>query len=613
MKRSLLLFLSCSILSTLQAQFAFSDQSNLLLHTTVSQIPIAITDVNGDNLDDIVRLHNGSDLYVDYQNIDGSYTAYVYGNAHPYSFCLIPGDVDNDDDSELVVGGNFNECSIFEANGTANYTASLLPEGENILTQAASFADVDGDGFLDLFMCHDVAPNYLWMNDGYGNFTHSGNTIIDFELYGPMDEPNSGNYGSVWTDFDRDGDLDFYISKCRAGVNDPSDPRRINQLWENDGNGNYSETAATYGLNSGWQSWVADFQDIDNDGDFDCLIINHDHVAELFENVGGGNYVDITASSGLNITGAITQMAMKDMDNDGFVDIISRFGMYHNNGDKTFTTISPSPLGDCRAFAVGDLNHDGFLDVYKSTGSIDHLYMNDGNANNFFAVHLVGIKSNRDAVGALIELHGDWGVQIREVRAGESYGISHTLTQHFGLGTASSINSLVIHWPSGCIDTYHNVNINEIMLIEEHECANSHLVTSGSTLLCPGESIELSAEAGYTYEWSTGATTQSITVNSSDTYQVTVSNGSTCSSVSAIDVVVDGATCNSLCVYALDLYGNISSDTYETSHHVTSDGSVLLGENVTFEGGHHIELRAGFEVATGAEFLGHIQNCTPID
>jgi hypothetical protein len=92
-----------------------------------------------------------------------------------------------------------------------------------------------------VFACHDDAAGRIWGNDGSGALQESNNWI---DLATVPASDNSGNYGSVWSDIDNDGDLDLYIAKCRQGVNDPSDPRRINALYINDGAGNYTEAAA---------------------------------------------------------------------------------------------------------------------------------------------------------------------------------------------------------------------------------------------------------------------------------------------------------------------------------------------------------------------------------
>ena len=105
--------------------------------------------------------------------------------------------------------------------------------------------DVNNDGWLDIFGCDDVHISDIWGNDGTGSFTDNDGWI-DLATAVPSD--NSGNYGSVFTDYDCDGDLDLYIAKCRQGVNDPNDPRRINVMYQNDGNNNFTEVADAIGL-----------------------------------------------------------------------------------------------------------------------------------------------------------------------------------------------------------------------------------------------------------------------------------------------------------------------------------------------------------------------------
>ena len=102
--------------------------------------------------------------------------------------------------------------------------------------------DMNNDGWLDVFGCHDNAAPRTWLNNGSGSLTY--NAWINYATSPSSDM--SGNYGSTWTDFDNDGDIDFYITKCRQGVNDPNDPRRWNRLFVNNGSGvmvNCVETA----------------------------------------------------------------------------------------------------------------------------------------------------------------------------------------------------------------------------------------------------------------------------------------------------------------------------------------------------------------------------------
>ena len=119
-------------------------------------------------------------------------------------------------------------------------STSLELENGSMFMQACNWGDIDNDGVLDVFGCHDDALSRIWKGSEDGILTIS-QELIPLTDYDYTDYPNtdhSGNYGSVFTDFDNDGDLDLFIAKCRQFVNDPMDPRRINQLWVNDGNGN---------------------------------------------------------------------------------------------------------------------------------------------------------------------------------------------------------------------------------------------------------------------------------------------------------------------------------------------------------------------------------------
>ncbi|MDB4539230.1 FG-GAP-like repeat-containing protein [Saprospiraceae bacterium] len=539
---------------TIQAQISFTNSNNILSNANFhSGVAIAVTDMNNDGKDDIVRMNQGYDLTIEYQNqTDEIFTTFNVGNidnGSQWSMCVA--DVNNDGFNEVLAGGAYDEVKLAMASGDgASYTTTYLP-GPGMFVQGSNFADINNDGFLDVFACHDDAESRIWGNDGMGNLLPQDDWI-DMN-YDPNSD-NSGNYGSVWTDFDNDGDIDLYIAKCRQGVTDPTDPRRINQLYVNDGNGNYSEMGEEYGLAIGWQSWTADFQDVNNDGWMDCFVTNHDHESQLMINDGTGHFIEAT-NTGIEVDGLPIQGVMRDFDNDGYVDIIvsgSTQHLFKNNGDLTFTEeIGLFDGNEMESYALGDLNNDGFVDVYAGYASIytspssidDVVWLNDGNSNNHLSVQLQGVISNRNAVGARIEVYGPWGVQVRDVRSGESYGIMNSMIQYFGLGTASEIDSVVVNWPSGIKQTETGVNVNSTLKLIEGGCIADAPILDviGSTLFCTGESITINAPAGYaSYEWSTGATTPSINVTTQGNFSVTVTDVSGCFGFSSnITTIVD--------------------------------------------------------------------------
>ncbi len=550
-----LLFSCFSFATSLDAQLSFSDRSDLLnpgdYHSGIS---VGISDMNGDGFDDIVRLSEGRILFIEFQKKDGTgfETLEVGPVSNSSQWTLSIADVDNNGFNDIMTAGYSDGVKLVMADATGDsYSSSLYP-GTAFFAQGSNFVDINNDGWVDAFVCDDDAESKIWLNDKLGKMLEANETI---DMATVPSSDNSGNYGSVWTDFDNDGDLDLYIAKCRQSANSSTDPRRINTLYVNDGNNNFTERAEEYGLKIGAQSWTAEFQDIDNDGDFDCFITNHDSRSQMFRNDGTGHFTDISLSSGMDILDLPLQGLMRDFDNDGYVDIIvagSTSYYYRNNGDNSFYKVGEKMFGELEmhSYGIGDLNHDGFLDVYgtyavgftEPSNKDDLLWLNDGNDNNYLAVNLKGVESNRNGIGARLEIYGDWGIQIREVRAGESYGIHNTFSQHFGLGTATSIDSLIIKWPSGIRDKIEDVPGNQFITIEEGGCVspNSNITLDGELSFCSGDSLVISAPAGYTYLWSNGASTPSITVYDSGSYNVSVSDANNCEGISqTIMVSVD--------------------------------------------------------------------------
>ncbi|MBI5913961.1 MAG: VCBS repeat-containing protein [Bacteroidetes bacterium] len=602
-----LLFLALTF--SAQAQISFTNQTSLLTNPDgfTSGIAVAIADMNGDGLDDIVRLNNGTTLSIEYQSVPGQpFANYTYGTVPGDAWAMAVGDVNNDGYCDIFAGGYYDKVKVLTAtvNGS-NYQVQNMP-GADIFVQGANFADINNDGWLDVFSCHDDGAARIWANDGSGGFATADNWI---NLATVPASDNSGNYGSVWTDFDNDRDLDLYIAKCRQGVDNPEDPRRINALFVNDGQSNYSEQADKYGLKIKWQSWTADFQDIDNDGDMDCLVTNHDHNLQLLLNDGAGHFTDISTQAGMAVSGGFLQGIMRDLDNDGFVDIITAdpTHVFHNNGNLTFTEIG-NPFGntDLGTLAAGDLNHDGFQDIYAAYACgisnpcniPDKLWMNNANNDNHFvAFNLHGTVSNRMGVGARVEIHGAWGIQVREVRAGESYGIQNSLTQFFGLGGETEVDYVVVRWPSGTVDVVKNPTADAFhTIVEGSTCTLSgfDLQTSGPAVICPGQSVEISAPAGYDYLWSNGFVSQTLSVSAAGNYSVVAVDAQGCVAVSnvlAVTVNPDETPSLTLDGEAEICEGNSVTLTSSTANGYTwSNGETTPSINVTQTGDYFVTI-----------------------
>lgn len=540
----------CLLSASVFAQIGFTNQNNLLFpayHN--SGVAIAVLDMNGDGRDDIVRMNQGKQLGIEYQGENNqAFTHLSLGQvSSEKQWGICAADVDNNGFPDLLIGGAYDGIHFYKANSNGTgYTVSNLT-APGTFVQSLNFADINNDGWLDAFVCHDDGTPRIFANDGAGNFTYSPQWM-DLSTMPASD--GSGNYGTVWSDVDNDHDLDLYIAKCRQGVANAADGRRINQLFLNNGDNTYTQDLTNAaGLRIGAQSWTADFGDIDNDGDFDCFVTNHDVPSQLLENDGAGHFTDISAASGVGAVGGLPiQGIFRDFDNDGFVDLLvagQTHYMLRNNGDKTFTVVANLFFNNAQmeSCAIGDLNHDGFQDIYggyaetfnNPTTYPDVLWMNNGNDNHFFGLNLRGIQSNRDGVGARITVYSPLGIQIREVRSGESYGIMNSMQMHFGLGQLTEVDSVVVRWPSGIVDVLVQPSINQYFTIYEGGCIVPTVTAfaDGPTSFCSGQSVQLGTTEDFvSYEWNTGDTTATITASAAGQYMVTITIPEGCSAVS---------------------------------------------------------------------------------
>ena len=437
--------------TSLIAQVSFTNQSVLLgNYPDTSEVSV---DMNGDYLDDYVRV-SSTGVGIDYQLPNGTFNSVFYSMTiqNDPNWSVAAGDLDQNGYNDLVLGNGQRVSFLMANNDGTSYTEDTS-HTEFIFSQRSTMSDIDNDGDLDAFVCHDIDLSHPYRNDGTGAMTLDQNLIVT------LDRP--GNYAAIWVDYDNDGDNDMYLTKCRGGSS-PGDPNRDNAMYTNNGDGTFTENALDINMRDNAQSWATVFEDFDNDGDFDAFIVNHDFQNRLMENDGTGMFTDIIGSSGINPLdlGAWENQAA-DFNNDGFVDIFSEMSreLYLNNGDMTFTGIDlPFDEG-----AIGDLNNDGFLDVVND----GNLWINDGNANNWVKIGLEGNLSNLNGVGARIIINGDWGAQMREIRSGQGFSHMNSLIGHFGIGTSTTIESIVVQWPSGTIDEILNPDINTQHIIVE--------------------------------------------------------------------------------------------------------------------------------------------------
>ncbi len=465
-----------------------------------------LLDMNNDKLDDLVSIQQTS-INIHYQLGEGGGFNPVsiptsYADNTP-SWSLAAGDFDGNGYNDLLYGGG-SGVTFMQANSDGtSYTE--ISGSEYVFSQRSNFVDINNDGHLDAFVCHDIEATVYYINDGNGvleffqgpdeNGITSGVGGVAYELASwDTSAQEGGNYGSVWIDYDNDRDIDMFIAKCRGG----NVQWKNNELWRNNGDGTFSNVADVTGWYNSYypdgghdnssnlgdpvQTWSSAWGDFDNDGYLDVYVgasASGDGAHKLMKNNGDGTFTDVTANSGVEDAPYGIENNSADVDNDGYIDVFTNGEILLNNGDFTFSLYSAGTPGPG---AIGDANNDGFVDLFNGT----NLYLNDGNNNNWLKITTTGTTSNTNGIGARVEINSPGvGTQIRDVVSGSGFRYMSSLNTHFGLGSDSSVNSITVYWPSGIVDVINNPSINTTINITEGETLSLEDSFIGEFVLYP--------------------------------------------------------------------------------------------------------------------------------
>jgi enediyne biosynthesis protein E4 len=291
-------------------------------------------------------------------------------------------------------------------------------------TMGVTSADFDGDGWSDIYVANDKTENFLFHNKHDGTFEEIA-TESDV-AYGQNGESTSA-MGPVFADADGDGKLDLWVTDSK-----------YNRLMRNTGKGPFDDIGPTSGVaqaNAQYVSWGSGIYDFDNDGYLDILIFHGGLIhmvpqeQSLFRGLGNGKFVDASRVAGpvLDVKTVSRGACFADYDNDGKMD----------------------------AFVV-NLGSPATLVHNVSTTS-----------GHWIAFQLRGRKSNRDGIGTRIEIFTGTRKQIAERVAGSGYLSQDDARVHFGLGSASKIDKVVLHWPSGKEQVLEGVAADQVLTVKE--------------------------------------------------------------------------------------------------------------------------------------------------
>ncbi|NRA92965.1 MAG: VCBS repeat-containing protein [Psychroserpens sp.] len=418
---------------------------------------LAVVDMNGDHLDDIVSV-SSTNVNIHFQQSGGGFSEENIPTTNADflpTWSMAAADFDANGYTDLLYGSG-SGVTFMKSNDSGNgFTEMSGPD--YVFSQRSNFADINRDGHLDAFVCHDVQPNVYYINDGSGNFTFYQSGVTPGAPFNLGDYPSGGDYGSIWIDYDNDRDLDMFIAKCGGEV-----ARRRNAMLTYDSDTNtYIENANALGLDDPMQTWSSTWGDYDNDGDMDVFVGASSGAHKLMENNGDGTFSDVTSAIFSTPPTGFENVSY-DIDNDGNLDILCNGTILYGLGNMSFEDADGTQI-DYKNGSLGDLNNDGFIDAYYD----GDIYWNLGNSNNWITINTVGTASNIDGIGARVEIYSESGTQIRDVRSGEGFEFMSTMNTHFGLGSDSTVSHVIIYWPNSGCEVYMNPPINQAFVAVE--------------------------------------------------------------------------------------------------------------------------------------------------
>ncbi|MFT5290517.1 MAG: hypothetical protein ACI8QS_000877 [Planctomycetota bacterium] len=458
-----------------------------LIYTVLGRSGVAIGDANGDGWEDVVfsgSTVDGVKLFLNQQ--DGTFSDATIANLPldtPLAWETQFADLDNDGDLDLALARWYDASGSdtgfwwLENDGSGLYThgpvVTDLARTSDVVGSMAA-ADTDRDGDLDIILLHNTGPGWFLSNDGDGNFSdatgivggalsdskrHWSGPLGDYDKDGWMDlhvaidggydyhvrnagdgtfedvsvqvgVSNAGSdMGVIPGDFDGDGDIDLYSTNIGYNV-----------LYVNDGAGNFTDQGLARGVraSNGFPlqvGWGTIFADLDNDLDEDLVYVVSNFVqgnyGQAFLNDGTGNFVDGTSSLGLDSSLGGRSLAVFDFDRDGDQDMLAA-GYFGNP-----------------QFFVNGLNPAGQTDA------------------NWLEIELVGRSSAPQGIGAWIEVTAAGKTQTRHLTSGGSMNTGVSMRQHFGLGSATVVDRVVIRWPSGVRQERQNLAPGQILRVRE--------------------------------------------------------------------------------------------------------------------------------------------------
>lgn len=393
-------------------------------------------------------------------------------------------DIDNDGDMDLFITTLRTANRLYENKGNLQLVDITEEAGlsiEALDSYGACLTDFDRDGWIDIFVTQrninfDTNRNYFYRNLGNNSFEEMAEEL-------GLDDPQKAPFFPAVFDMNNDNWPDIYIAQ---------DKSQGNTLLLHGGSSlSYTDISVAASANLIMNAMGIAVGDYNCDGWQDLYISNTPHGNALLQNDQMGGFIELAEATGTTFNGTAWGTHFFDADNDGFEDLyVSGMGVgttlvssafYYNDRMGSFNANEAGFVGDTVSSfgnAIGDYNNDGHLDiVVVNTREFPiQLWKNDGHpTRNWLKLQLEGVLSNRDAIGARVDLYADQRYQTRYQHGGMGYLGQNTSSLHFGLEEIEQVDSIKITWPTGHQDHFYNIQTNQVLSLKEGSSTNGEI------------------------------------------------------------------------------------------------------------------------------------------
>ncbi|QHI34790.1 hypothetical protein IMCC3317_01340 [Kordia antarctica] len=480
-----LLLVIYNLCLNLNAQAYFEEQATALgvgdsSGTIFLGAGISFCDFNSDGWDDItIATQSGDPLKIYKNNGNGTFSleTTLNPNNNSQQKQVIWVDIDNDGDKDLYVASDTGGSRLYRNDVTSLVdisVASGLPT-DAIHNYGASWGDYDNDGNLDVFLCNrdpnGLEPNYLYKNNGNGTFTN-------VSAAAGIDTGSHLSFCSAFFDYNNDGWQDIYMANDKVST--------TNILYKNNGDGTFTDVSVASGTDLAIDAMSVTIADYNNDTWFDIYVTNGTDGNYFLKNNGNGTFTNIASETGTMFNSVAWGSVFLDAENDGDLDLyvsgsfdgsnpnFESAAFYTNNGNDTFSIEASSGFvndtGQSYSNAIGDVDNDGFPEIVVSNSGGGNIFLwknETTSTNNWLKVGLEGITSNKQGIGATIELKSGGVSQYRYTVCGEGYLAQNSGTEFFGIAGNTVIDYVKVTWLGGAQDILYNVMPNQKINILE--------------------------------------------------------------------------------------------------------------------------------------------------